>query len=224
MKAIILAAGRGTRLKPLTDTTPKTLLPIHGKPILRYVLDSLPDEIDEVIIIADHLKEHVEMFAREHTHETRPIHVIAQKAGSKGTMAALLSAKPYLSNERFLVINGDDIHQKESLEEILRHERSFGVQQMHMPGYHAVRHKDGFLSHFEPATPGEETPIATGAYALDTHIFNIEPALLRDGELGLPQTILVYKETHPVRYIETKGWIPVNTHEDLARAAANVKN
>ena len=41
MKAIILAGGLGTRLKPLTDTTPKPLLPIKGKPIMQYAIENL---------------------------------------------------------------------------------------------------------------------------------------------------------------------------------------
>ena len=41
MKAIILAAGMGARLRPLTDNMPKCLVPVHGKPLLEYALDSL---------------------------------------------------------------------------------------------------------------------------------------------------------------------------------------
>lgn len=218
MKAIILAAGRGNRLKPLTDTTPKPLLPIAGKSILERIFDSLPTEIDQVIIVANHLMEQLEDFAEKNSNDTRKIKVIRQEGETKGTMAALLSAKPFLYDERFLVINGDDIHEKKWLEEILRHERSFGAQMMNMPGYHAVRENNGFVSHFEASVKDEFIPVATGTYVLDTKIFNIEPVILRDGEIGLPQTILAYKELHPVKYIETSGWIPINNHEDLTKA------
>lgn len=217
MKAIILAAGRGNRLRPITDSVPKALIPIHGRPLLEHVLESLPGEISEVIIVADYLKEQIEDFASKNSTLERPIRVTSQTAGTNGTMAALLSAKEYLSDERFLVVNGDDIHQKKYLEEMLQHERAFGVQLMDMPGYHAIREKGGFISHFEPNTEGKLTPVATGAYVLDTHIFDIDPVVLRDGEIGLPQTILVYKELFPVRYVITEGWIPINSHEDLAK-------
>ncbi len=224
MKAIILAAGRGTRLKPLTDNTPKTLISVGNKTILERILDSLPEEIDEVIIVADYLMDQIEAFAEMHSSDRRRIKVIRQDGVKKGTMSALLSAKPHLANERFLVINGDDIHEKKWLEEMLRHERSFGAQMMNMPGYHAVREKDGFISHLERGVFDQMVPVATGTYVLDEKIFDIEPVVLRDGEIGLAQTIMVYKDSYPVKYIETTGWIPINSHEDLDLAEKIILN
>jgi L-glutamine-phosphate cytidylyltransferase len=55
MQAVILAAGRGTRLKPFTDKTPKTLLKVKDKTILEQSLDKLPREINEVIIVIGYL-------------------------------------------------------------------------------------------------------------------------------------------------------------------------
>ena len=57
MKVIILAAGEGTRMRPLTTDTPKPLLDISGKKIIERIIESLPDEIDEVVINVDYLKE-----------------------------------------------------------------------------------------------------------------------------------------------------------------------
>jgi len=55
MKAIILAAGRGTRMKPLTDTTPKPLISIAGKPILEHNLEHIYESVDEIIIVIKYL-------------------------------------------------------------------------------------------------------------------------------------------------------------------------
>ena len=60
MRALLLAAGLGTRLRPITDTTPKCLVPIHGKPLLEYWLDLLLSAgIDRILINTHYLAEAV---------------------------------------------------------------------------------------------------------------------------------------------------------------------
>ena len=54
MDAIILTAGKGTRLYPLTKNLPKPMFPIAGKPLIRHILDSLPKVITRVIIVIGH--------------------------------------------------------------------------------------------------------------------------------------------------------------------------
>lgn len=62
-KALVLAAGLGTRLRPLTDRTPKCLIPIEGKPLLAYWLEALDRAgVEEVLINTHHLHEQVEAF------------------------------------------------------------------------------------------------------------------------------------------------------------------
>lgn len=221
MKAIIFAAGKGTRLKPLTETVPKPLLELCGKPILEYILENIPDEIEEIIIVGDHLIDQLQTFIASYDTK-KNIHIIQQDRTCSGTMAALLSTKHmFKKGERFLVLNGDDLQSKEELELYLKYPRAFGVQHMNIP-YYAIESENGILTNFRKQTDEEKKStgalIATGVYVLDTDIFDFEPVLLSDGDIGLPQTILSKKEIYPMHVIETKKWVPINTHDDYQKA------
>lgn len=84
--AMLLAAGYGTRLKPLTDHTPKPLVPVAGRPMIEYALDKLRDYgIERVVINVSHLKQQlVDYWA-------------TQNAGAPGTVTASLEKAPVLA-------------------------------------------------------------------------------------------------------------------------------
>jgi NDP-sugar pyrophosphorylase family protein len=221
MKAIILAAGKGTRLKPLTDTTPKPLLIIKNKPILAHIIENLPDEIHEVYIVGEYLIDALHKFISTYT-SNKNIKVVPQIKSQKGTMAALLSVKDFMKpKERFLVLNGDDLQNKQELESCLKYPRSFAVQHSHIP-YYAIESRNGIVNSFRKQTEEEKNSlgakIATGTYVLDTDIFLFDPIVLSDGDIGIPQTIIAHTDTYSVCVIETKHWHPVNTIEDFESA------
>jgi len=58
VKAVVLAAGQGTRLRPLTDDPPKVLVEVDGTPLIEYVFDSLIDiNVDEFVVVVGYKKE-----------------------------------------------------------------------------------------------------------------------------------------------------------------------
>lgn len=108
MKAIVLAAGRGERMRPLTDRTPKPLLPVAGKPLIAYHLEALARAgIRDVVInlswlgeqIRERLKEGDEFGVRIRYSEEGPV--------ALETGGGIFKALPLLGPEPFLVVNGD---------------------------------------------------------------------------------------------------------------------
>ncbi len=109
MKALLLSAGFGTRLKPLTDTQPKCLLPINGKPLLYHWLDLLESEnISEVIINTHHLAENIEKSIEKRNNKIKIILTYEpQLLGSAGTIFA--NKLFFEKEENFLILYSDNL-------------------------------------------------------------------------------------------------------------------
>jgi MurNAc alpha-1-phosphate uridylyltransferase len=106
-KAMVLAAGFGTRLKPLTDRTPKPLIPVAGKPMIEHALDRLRTYgIREVIINVSHLKDQLIHYASS---IRNPVIRISEEAEPLETGGGLKHALPLLGSEPFFTINSDII-------------------------------------------------------------------------------------------------------------------
>ncbi len=105
-KALILAAGKGTRLRPLTDTTPKPMLPIHGKPLLGYILDGLIlAGVRDFYVVVGYLREQVEQYLASRTTAKIKFHPIYQE-NVNGTGGATLLAKGII-NAPFVLTYAD---------------------------------------------------------------------------------------------------------------------
>ncbi len=108
MRAMILAAGRGERLKPLTDHTPKPLLEVGGKPLLQWHLEHLACAgFREVVINLAHLGEKIQSFVGTGKRWGVNIHYSHEPEGGLETGGGILKALPLLGKTPFLVINGD---------------------------------------------------------------------------------------------------------------------
>ena len=106
-KAMVLAAGYGTRLKPLTDHVPKPLIPVAGKPMIAYQLEALREYgIREVVVNVSHLKEQLLGWLAESPGVTIRI---SEETTPLETGGGLKQALPLLGEEPFFAINSDII-------------------------------------------------------------------------------------------------------------------
>lgn len=110
MKAMILAAGLGTRLKELTQEKPKALVEVAGKPLLAHVLNKLiASGFDEIVINVHHFAQQVIDYLKNN-YSSFTIHISDESNQLLDTGGGILKAKPFLAgNEPFLVHNVDII-------------------------------------------------------------------------------------------------------------------
>ena len=109
MKAMILAAGLGTRMKPLTDTTPKPLLEVGGLPLIVWHIERLAhDGFKEIVINVAHLGYKIINALGDGSEWGVKIHYSdEQEEGCLESAGGIIKALPLLGDETFLVVNGD---------------------------------------------------------------------------------------------------------------------
>ena len=108
MKAMILAAGRGERMRPLTDHTPKPLLPVAGKPLIVWHIERLARAgFRELVINHAHLGDQIEALLGSGDAWGLRIDYSPEPPGALETAGGIANALPLLGNDPFLVVNGD---------------------------------------------------------------------------------------------------------------------
>jgi MurNAc alpha-1-phosphate uridylyltransferase len=108
MKAMILAAGRGERMRPLTDTTPKPLVTVKNKSLIVYHIERLVAAgIVDIVINHAHLGEKIESALGDGSQWGANILYSPEPEGGLETAGGILQALPLLGDEPFIVVNGD---------------------------------------------------------------------------------------------------------------------
>jgi UDP-N-acetylglucosamine diphosphorylase / glucose-1-phosphate thymidylyltransferase / UDP-N-acetylgalactosamine diphosphorylase / glucosamine-1-phosphate N-acetyltransferase / galactosamine-1-phosphate N-acetyltransferase len=117
MKAIILAAGRGSRLAPLTVNIPKPSLVVADKRIIEHNLDQLNGLIDEAVIIVGYKSESIKNYIGENFKGIKITYVFQKKCLGTGHAANL--ALDYVGDE-FIIMNGDDLYESGDIKKCIK--------------------------------------------------------------------------------------------------------
>lgn len=193
MKSFILAAGLGTRLKPLTDTTPKALIPVLGTPLIEILIKRLiANGCDEAVVNVHHFAQQIVDFLQEKHHFGITIHISDESAQLLETGGAIKKAGRLFSDDSpFLVHNVDILHHLD-LQAFYRQyahqaEAVLLVSQRDTQRYLLFNDKDELVGWTniktgEVKTPFDEVRANAGAYRRlafsGIHIFS--PSLLPD--------------------------------------------
>jgi NDP-sugar pyrophosphorylase family protein len=212
MQAVILAAGKGLRLRPFTDNHPKPLISIGNKPLLDHTLASLPDQIEQIIIVIGYLGEQIVEHFGDHWNN-KPIKYVTQTE-LLGTGDALLRAKDLVISP-FLVVNGDDLYTKADLAALVTQPNSMLVSPSQATSHYGIARNDK-----NQFTGFDETSslINCGAYFLTNEFFSIPLVSVpvpNGVEYSLPHTLAKLTEQLPVNLVEATRWLPVGTPEQL---------
>lgn len=223
MQAIILAAGKGTRMRPLTYDIPKPMLPVLEKPILEYTLSFLPKEIDEVIFVVNYLGDHIQKYFGNKFGGRRITYV--KQETLNGTGGAVHCCKD-LIRENFLVLMGDDLYHRNDLIEMI--EFPFAILALEVDdcskfGVFKIDKNQHLVDIIEKPKEGGKGLANIGAYVLNKKFFDYPLVSVSKTEFGLPQTLALMAQDENIKILTARDWFPIGNPEDLGKAEEAVK-
>ena len=220
MKALILAGGRGKRLRPLTDKTPKSLIPINKKPLIQYTINYLKKfGINEIIVCTGYISKQIQNFLKkkknfgckiEYSIETKPL----------GTAGAIRNAIKNLSDESFLVINGDIITNI-NLKKILKKPNTIAANELKTK-FGTMEIKNNNILKFNEKTDVENVWMNPGLYHLSTDILKILP---RKGSLEAEifPKLAKKKSLHTVKF-KNVLWHSIDSFKDIELSSQEINS
>lgn len=184
MQAVILVGGEGTRLRPLTSTVPKPVVPLVDRPFIAYMLQWLVGHgIDDVIMSCGFLATSVRNVLGDGSAYGLRLRFV-EEPDPRGTAGALKFAEPML-DERFLMLNGDVLTDIDLTAQIAQHERTGATATLALvpvpdPTAYGLVHLDDDRSVLDfvekPSSDQIDTNlISAGAYVLDREILKLVP-------------------------------------------------
>lgn len=217
MKAVILAAGEGRRLRPFTETMPKVMLPVANKPVLEYVIDAVKTSgINEIILVVGYKKEVIMDYFKDYE-DINITYVIQEK--QFGTAHALLQTKDLIDGD-FLVLSGDNIIDHRGIEKLLKEKSKYSMlikEHVHPSKYGVVVVEKNILKEIveKPSEEGEKF-ISTGIFKFPDSIFEKVEEITSQGVYELTDVIqLVVDRGEKIRSIRSDFWMDIVYPWDL---------
>ncbi len=216
LKAVVLAAGEGTRLRPITETRPKALIPVLCKPLLQWHIEALLRVVEEVIVVVGYMSDLVVEHLESSGLMSRSVRVVRQEK-LLGTGDAVLVATRTLDPDDEVIITYSDVFLGDwrVLEEISRESGNIivGVRVPSPRDYGVLYSDGGYLKYIaeKPEQP-ESDLVNAGLYKLRVKdiLENSDVSLSPRGEVELTSIVNRVATRSPVRVYEYSGkWIDV---------------
>ena len=229
-KAILLSAGFGTRLRPLTNALPKCLVPINGKPLLQIWLEQLSGNgVEEFLINSHYLSEQVQEFIEKS--EFKSCVTIFHEPELLGTLGTLKSTLGFWSNENVLVAHADNL----CICSWTNFQQIFFSKSDDVLGTMMVFNTDtpkscgiieynasGLVTNFHEKVENPPSNLANGAiYLFDPRVIQlIEHSTLQESDISLH---LIPKLLNKLNFWQTDGYLrDIGSLESLAKAESDM--
>jgi bifunctional UDP-N-acetylglucosamine pyrophosphorylase/glucosamine-1-phosphate N-acetyltransferase len=214
MDAIILAAGKGTRLRPYTNNIPKPLLPVQGRPILDWILGALPP-VQRVVVVVNYLAEQIEAYLKTQKHVANWVTV--RQAEPRGTGDALMACRGKTTSEKVMVLNGDDLIGRADLAKLASVPMGILVHAVGTPEAFGIvfSKPDGTLEHIIEKPQGLPAPQMAniGGYVFPKSVFDLKLTLSPRNEYEITEAVAKLAENGPFHVVESKYWLPIGDVE-----------
>jgi dTDP-glucose pyrophosphorylase len=225
--AVIMAGGRGQRLKPLTDNTPKPLLKVGEKPIIEYNIDRLASYgIDDFWVSINYLGEQIQRYLGNGEKKSINIDYILEKE-ALGTIGAVSNVSNF-EHDYILVTNSDlltTIDYENFFLDFINQEADFAVltipYQVNIP-YAVLETKDGRIKSFK------EKPTYTyysngGMYLMKKEVIKYIPKNSFFNSTDLMEQLIKH-DFKVISYPFSGYWLDIGKHEDFEKAQADIQN
>ena len=228
LKAIILSAGEGSRMRPLTLTKPKTMLPVAGKPIIQYNIESLRDNgITDILLIVCYKEEIVRNYFGDGSDFGVNISYKTQK-DFLGTANAI-SYGEYFIDDSIIVLNGDIILDDEIIHEIIKKYNYLSPDTLMLltevedpSAFGVVEIENGNIKNIVEKPKREEAPsnlVNAGIYIFNKDIFDKirETEISERGEYEITDSVSLQIEDNKtvIGHKTSKDWIDVGRPWEL---------
>lgn len=235
MQSVILAAGLGTRLRHIIgEDIPKVMVNLNGKPLLQYTVEILKSKgIREIIIIVHHKKEKIINFFRDGKEFGLSINYFDQENPKGGTADAVNYARKKITDEKFLLLYGDNVFDPDIIDKILKEHSKFdgliAVKEMQdVSKYGVVEVENNRVVRIveKPETPISNL-VLTGLFVLPSAIFGfidkVKPSKRNERELTDAIQLLI-NSGFKIGYIKTQGfWMDPRDAKELEVAKQFVR-
>jgi len=220
MKALILAGGRGKRLRPITDSIPKPLIKINNIPLIEWSIRYLKKfGINEIIICSGYRSKQIEKYLKQKNNLDCKIEFSVEKS-PLGTAGSIKKAMKKITDESFIVINGDIITNV-NLKKIKNKSNTIAAIELRTK-FGTMNVKNNKIINFNEKTNVTNIWMNPGIYYLCTNINKLLPS---KGSLeGLVFPILAKKnQLHTVKF-KNVLWHSIDSHKDIELCAKDMKS